>query len=106
MDFAFTHRGFPFANPENGVEAGFSNRSLFASFTSDDLEAMLAALASETDPAVRTQKLTEIGQYIRDEAGAVFMVLANEPYGVGKNVGEWGITTSYVYNFDQAKKAQ
>ena len=48
LDFAFTHRGFPFANPENGVEAGFSNRSLFASFTSDDLEAMLAALASET----------------------------------------------------------
>ena len=105
LDFAMTHRGFPFPNPENGVEAGFSDRSLFASFTSDDLEEKLASLAAETDPAVRTQKLTDIGQYIRDEAGAVFMVLANEPYGVGAKVGDWGITTSYVYNFDQVEKA-
>ena len=106
LDFAFTHRGFPFANPENGVEAGFSTESLFASYTSEELEAKLASLASETDPKVRTEKLTDIGQYIRDEAGAVFMVLANEPYGVGPRVGEWGITTSYVYNFDQATKAE
>lgn len=106
LDFAMTHRGFPFPNPENGVEAGFSTRSLFASFTSDELEGMLADLAAETDPATRTAKLTAIGQYIRDEAGAVFMVLANEPYGVGPRVGDWGIDTSYVYNFDQAKKAE
>lgn len=106
LDFAMTHRGFPFPNPENGVEAGFSNRSLFASFTSDELEAKLASLAAETNPATRTEKLTDIGQYIRDEAGAVFMVLANEPYAVSANVGDWGITTSYVYNFDQVGKAK
>ncbi|MCI5078107.1 ABC transporter substrate-binding protein [Oricola sp.] len=105
LDFAFTHRGFPFPNPENGVEAGFSNRSLFASFTSEELEGMLAALASETDPKARTEKLTGIGQYLRDQAAAVFMVLANEPYGVGPHVGDWGITTSYVYNFDQVGRA-
>lgn len=105
LDFAFTHRGFPFPNPENGVEAGFSNRSLFASFTSEELEGMLSSLAAETDPKMRTEDLTKIGQYLRDEAAAVFMVLANEPYGVGKNVGDWGITTSYVYNFDQVGRA-
>jgi len=106
LDFAMTHRGFPFPNPENGVEAGFSTRSLFASFTSDDLEAKLASLAAETDRAARREKLTEIGQYIRDEAGAIFMVLANEPYGVGADVGDWSIDTSYVYNFDRAGKAE
>lgn len=106
LDFAMTHRGFPFPNPENGVEAGFSTRSLFASFTSDELEAKLASLAGETNPAVRTEKLTDIGHYIRDEAGAIFMVLANEPYAVSANVGDWGITTSYVYNFDQVAKAK
>lgn len=106
LGFAMTHRGFPFPNPENGVEAGFSNRSLFASFTSDELEEKLASLSAETDPAMRTEKLTDIGQYIRDEAGAVFMVLANEPYGVGPKVGDWGITTAYVYNFDQVGKAE
>lgn len=105
LDFAFTHRGFPFPNPENGVEAGFSNRSIFASFTSDELEEKLASLGAETDRAARRDKLTEIGQYIRDEAGAIFMVLANEPYGVGADVGDWSIDTSYVYNFDQVGKA-
>ncbi|MFZ2102650.1 MAG: ABC transporter substrate-binding protein [Oricola sp.] len=105
MDFAFTHRGFPFPNPENGVEAGFSTRSLFASYTSADLEEMLSGLAGETDPARRKEKLTDIGQYLRDEAAAVFMVLANEPYGVGPRVDDWGITTSYVYNFDQVSRA-
>ena len=106
LDFAFTHRGFPFPNPENGVEAGFSNRSLFASFTSEELEGKLAALGGETDRAARREKLTDIGQYIRDEAGAIFMVLANEPYGVGSDVGDWAIDTSYVYNFDQVGKAE
>ena len=105
-DYVWTHRGFPFANPENGIEAGFSDRSLFAGFTSDELEGMLSDLAAETDPDARTEKLTAIGQYIRDEAGAVFMVLANEPYGVGSDVGDWGITTAYVYNFDQVGKAE
>ncbi|PJE26367.1 peptide/nickel transport system substrate-binding protein [Pseudooceanicola antarcticus] len=105
LDFAMTHRGFPFANPENGVEAGFSTKSLFASFTSDELETKLAELGAETDPAKRTERLTDIGHYIRDQAGAVFMVLANEPYGVGSRVGDWGIDTSYVYNFDQAELA-
>lgn len=106
LDFAMTHRGFPFPNPENGVEAGFSTRSLFASFTSDELEEKLAGLAAETDPEARREKLIDIGQYIRDEAGAVFMVLANEPYGVGPDVGDWSIDTSYVYNFDQVEKAE
>lgn len=104
-DYVWTHRGFPFANPENGVEAGFSTRSLFASFTSDELEEMLADLAEETDRDLRSEKLTEIGKYLRDEAAAVFMVLANEPYAVGPDVGDWQITTSYVYNFDQVEKA-
>lgn len=106
LDFAMTHRGFPFANPENGVEAGFSTKSLFASFTSQELEEKLAGLGAETDPAKRTERLTDIGQYLRDEAANVFMVLANEPYGVGPRVGDWGIDTSYVYNFDQAELAE
>lgn len=105
-DYVWTHRGFPFANPENGVEAGFSDRSLFAAFTTPDLEDKLAGLGGEPDPARRQERLVEIGQYLRDEAAAVFMVLANEPYGVGADVADWGITTSYVYNFDQVGKAQ
>ncbi|MGY6696013.1 MAG: ABC transporter substrate-binding protein [Roseinatronobacter sp.] len=104
--YAWTHRGFPFADPVNGLEAGFTDRSLFASYTSEALEAKIAQMANEQDTELREQYLTEIGHYLRDEAAAVFMVLANEPYGVGQRVGDWSITTSYVYNFDAVGRSE
>lgn len=104
--YVFTHRGFPFASAANGLEAGFMEASLFASFTSEELEAMIGSFSNEQDPQVRDAKLTEIGQYLRDEAAAVFIALANEPYGVGSKVGDWAIDTSYVWNFDRVQRAQ
>ena len=105
-DYVWTHRGFPFASAANGLEAGFMQDSLFASFTSPELEAMIQQFSQEQDTATRTQLFTDIGQYLRDEAGAVFIALANEPYGVSDKVGEWDITTAYVWNFDRVTKAQ
>ncbi|MEQ8165313.1 MAG: hypothetical protein RIC93_04455, partial [Alphaproteobacteria bacterium] len=90
----------------NGLEAGFMQDSLFASFTSPELEAMIQQFSGEEDAETREQLFTEIGQYLRDEAAAVFIALANEPYGVSDKVGEWDITTAYVWNFDQATKAR
>ncbi len=106
LDYVWTHRGFPFANPANGIEAGFTDQSLFAAYTSEELEGMIEELNVETDPAARDALITEIGQYLRDDAAAVFMVLANEPYGVGPAVSDWEITTSYVYNFDAVGRAE
>lgn len=105
-DYVWTHRGFPFASAANGLEAGFMQDSLFASFTSPELEAMIQQFSGEEDAETREQLFTEIGQYLRDEAAAVFIALANEPYGVSDKVGEWDITTAYVWNFDQATKAR
>lgn len=105
-DYVWTHRGFPFADPVNGLEAGFTDRSLFASYTSEELEGMISRMANEQDAEQREQYLTEIGHYLRDQAAAVFMILANEPYGVGDRISDWSITTSYVYNFDSVGRAE
>lgn len=103
--YVWTHRGFPFASAANGLEAGFMAASLFASYTSADLESMIQSFSSEQDTAKRTQMFTDIGEYLKDEAAAVFIALANEPYGVSDKVGSWDITTAYVWNFDQVKRA-
>lgn len=105
-DYVWTHRGFPFANPANGLEAGFVSDSLFASYASDELDAMINDYANEQDLDARDEKLKNIGQYLRDQAAAVFIALANEPYGVGEKVASWPITTAYVWNFDQVEAAQ
>jgi peptide/nickel transport system substrate-binding protein len=104
-DYVWTHRGFPFASAANGLEAGFMAASLFASFTSPELEGMIQSFSDEGDLDVRSQKFTDIGQYLRDEAAAVFIALANEPYGVSNKVDDWTITTAYVWNFDQVSRA-
>lgn len=104
-NYVWTHRGFPFASAANGLEAGFMAASLFASFTSPELEGMIQSFSDEGDLEVRSQKFTEIGQYLRDEAAAVFIALANEPYGISDKVENWTITTAYVWNFDQVSRA-
>ncbi|MGY6703336.1 ABC transporter substrate-binding protein [Roseinatronobacter sp.] len=104
-DYVWTHRGFPFASAANGLEAGFTANSLFASYTTPELEDMIAAFGQEPDADRRTEMFTEIGQHLRDEAAAVFIALANEPYGVSAKVGDWDISTSYIWNFDQVGRA-
>lgn len=105
-NYVWTHRGFPFPSAANGLEAGFMQDSLFASFTSADLEAMIQEFSNEEDAETRQQLFTEIGQYLRDEAAAVFIALANEPYAVSDKVGEWDIITAYVWNFENATQAE
>jgi ABC-type dipeptide transport system, periplasmic component len=104
-NYVWTHRGFPFASAANGMEAGYLAASVFASFSTAELETMIQDFSTEVDPEAREAKFTEIGQYLRDEAAAVFIALANEPYGISDKVGEWKITTAYVWNFDQVTRA-
>ncbi|MBF9033914.1 hypothetical protein HKCCE2091_06650 [Rhodobacterales bacterium HKCCE2091] len=106
LDYVFTHRGFPWTSTEIGLDAAFSDLSVFASFTSEELEQRIAEMREITDIDARNAALTEIGQYIRDEAAAVFMVHANEPYGVGPRVAEWSPGTSYGFNFAAALPAE
>lgn len=105
-NYVWTHRGFPFSSAANGLEAGFMTASVFAAYSTPTLEAMIQDFSTEQDLAAREAKFTEIGQHLRDEAAAVFIALANEPYGISDKVGEWKITTAYMWNFDQVTRAE
>lgn len=105
-DYVWTHRGFPFSSAANGLEAGFMAASVFAAYSTAELETMINDFSNEQDLAEREAKFTAIGQHLRDEAAAVFIALANEPYGISDKVGEWKITTAYIWNFDQVTRAE
>jgi peptide/nickel transport system substrate-binding protein len=105
-DYVWTHRGFPFSSAANGLEAGFMAASVFAAYSTPELETMINDFSNEQDLAERAAKFTAIGQHLRDEAAAVFIALANEPYGISDKVGEWKITTAYMWNFDQVTRAE
>ena len=80
--------------------------SVFAAYSTPELETMIQEFSTEEDLGVRDAKFAEIGQHLRDEAAAVFIALANEPYGISDKVGEWNITTAYMWNFDQVTRAE
>jgi peptide/nickel transport system substrate-binding protein len=103
--YVWTHRGFPFTSAQNGLEAGFEAKSLFASFSTPELQALIDAHSDEPDPARRREKLTQIGAYLRDKAGNIFIAHINEPYAVSRKVGDWTITSSNALNFEHVGRA-
>ena len=103
--YVWTHRGFPFTSAQNGLEAGFDAKSVFSAFSNPALQAMLDEHANELDLARRREKLTAIGQYLRDEAANIFLAHINEPYATSGKVGEWVITSSNALNFESIRPA-
>jgi peptide/nickel transport system substrate-binding protein len=103
--YVWTHRGFPFTSAQNGLEAGFDSRSVFSAFSTPELQGMIDAHAQALDPALRRQRLTDIGVYLRDNASNIFIAHVNEPYGVSPRVGEWTITSSNALSFETARRA-
>ncbi|HEV7692584.1 MAG TPA: ABC transporter substrate-binding protein [Hyphomonadaceae bacterium] len=103
--YVWTHRGFPFTSAQNGLEAGFEAKSLFASYNTPQLQVLIDAHSAELDPAKRRALLTDIGQYLRDQAGNVFIAHINEPYAVSSKVGDWTITSSNALNFEHIVRA-
>jgi ABC-type transport system substrate-binding protein len=102
----YKRQGFSFSSAANGLEAGFMAASVFAAYSTPELETMINDFSNEQDLAEREAKFTAIGQHLREEAAAVFIALANEPYGISDKVGEWKITTAYMWNFDQVTRAE
>lgn len=103
--YVWTHRGFPFTSAQNGLEAGFDAKSVFSAFSTPELQAMLDAHANELDLTRRREKLTAIGQYLRDEAANIFIAHINEPYVTSRKVGDWVITSSNALNFEGIRPA-
>jgi len=97
---AWTHRGLAFASPLQGLAASVHSASLFSTFTDERTEAEVEAIGRELDPQRRSQRIRELGQYLRDQAASVFIGYANEPYVISHRVGDWPVLSQQVTNLD------
>jgi peptide/nickel transport system substrate-binding protein len=99
-NFVFTQRAQAFSGALEPITVDNTSASLYASYVTKDIEAWVDKIAHEFDENKRNQLLIEYGQYLHDEACNVFLVQANEPYGVSKKVGRWPTIRNRPSNFD------
>lgn len=100
-DVVWTHRGLYFTNPYVAMETAYTSKNVFASFATTETEARIADIANELDRDKRSEKIRKMGEYLRDEAGNVFIVYANEPYGASQKLKAWPSISEHVTNLDQ-----
>lgn len=99
-DVAWTHRGLAFSSALAGLQAAFITPSVFASYSNAETDKQVGEIEKELDPKKRAVLCKKMGEYLRDEAANVYLVLANEPFGASKNVGSWPALSQQVTNID------
>lgn len=99
-DIAWTHRGLAFSGTLPGLHASVMSASVFASYANAETDARVQRISDELDPQVRARLIEELGQYLRDEAGAVFIGFANEPYAMSKKIETWPALSQQGTNID------
>lgn len=104
-DVVWTHRGLAFASPLEGLVAGLQSSNLFATFTSDYTDEMIAQIGRETDRGRRAELITRLGEYLRDEASSVFIGYANEPVGLSDRVASWPTLSQQYSNIERVSRA-
>ena len=87
--YVWAHRGFSSVSVLTTLTTEFVASTPFASFVTKETEAWTEKVTRELDPKKRDKLMKDFGQYLRDEAVQIFLVWANEPYGVSKKVGSW-----------------
>ncbi len=100
INYIWTHRGLAFTDPLTALYTDFGTNQAFASYSSKETVDGLAKLMNELDPKKRDQIALELGQTVRDDASAIFLVFANEPYGASKKVGTWNSMRMRPQNID------
>jgi peptide/nickel transport system substrate-binding protein len=99
-DVAFTHRGLPFASTLAGLQASVMTQSLFSSYANRETDAQVAGIASALDPLLRRRLVRNLGIHLRDEAAAVYIAFAHEPYAASAKVGHWPALSQQGTNVD------
>ena len=100
-DYVWTHRGLSFPSPLTGLQAAFSPSSVFASYANKDTGQWLERIGTELDPARRRMLIHDMGQFLRDEAVAVFIVIAHDPWAANARIARWPFIRYQVTNIDQ-----
>lgn len=102
-DYAWTLRGLPFPSPVTALSIEHIANASNASFVTKALEAMVNDITKEFDIKKRSEIVRKAGVYIHDEAGAVFLVYADEPYAASKRVEEWKTPPMGALNMEYIK---
>jgi peptide/nickel transport system substrate-binding protein len=99
LDYVWTHRGMPFTSSPSGVNVELTTQ-VYPMFVTEKTVAMASAITRELDLKKRSALVREMGEYVRDEGSAVFLVFASDPYGASKKVGKWPTISGYVVNME------
>lgn len=103
-DIAWTHRGLAFSGTLPGLQASVMSASLFASYANDDTDARVQSISDALDPKERARLTKELGEYLREEAGAVFIGFANEPYAMSNKISSWPALSQQGTNIDRVTR--
>ena len=87
--YLFVQRGQPFVDFQAGFDLEYDANNMFAIYATPEVIAKYTQVKGELDPKKREQLARDFGLYVKDEATNVFLVFANDPYGVSKKVSQW-----------------
>jgi len=104
-DIVWTHRGLAFSGTLAGLQASIMSGSLFATYSNTTTDKLVLDVGSALIPEERAARIRETGEYLRDEAAAVFIAFANEPYGASRKVGHWPALSQQGTNIDLITRA-
>jgi ABC-type transport system substrate-binding protein len=99
-DYLFTQRGQPFAEALTPATIFYAPQGRFTSYATEESAALLDEMLTELDAGKREQLAREFGQLLQDDAAAVFIAYANEPYGASDQVGEWPTIRMRPFNIE------
>jgi peptide/nickel transport system substrate-binding protein len=97
----------PLSKDDSGtLTAGYTDKSVFATYTSADLDKKAQAALNEPDIAKRATIMADIYSYLIDQADYLYLVSVNEPYAANPIVATWPTVFNYPTNFDQVTKSK
>jgi ABC-type transport system substrate-binding protein len=99
-DYLFTQRGQPFAEALTPATIFYAPQGKFTSYATEESAALLDQMLTELDAGKREQLAREFGQLLQDDAAAVFIAYANEPYGASDQVGQWPTIRMRPFNIE------
>jgi peptide/nickel transport system substrate-binding protein len=105
-DIGWMHRGLPFASTLAGLQASVMSASVFSSYANAETDARVASIGAALSLSQRAGRVRELGEYLRDEAAAVFLAFASEPYGASAKVGSWPALSQQGTNVDLIARAR
>jgi peptide/nickel transport system substrate-binding protein len=102
-DFFWTHRGIAWTSILTGLDVNYTSKFDWSSFSTIESEAMVENILKEFDPKKRSKMVRELAKYLHDQAFALPIVYANEPYAVSDKISSWPTIRQYATCLDQIR---